>query len=232
MSLTFNETIRRNLSGLEARISAACTRGGRTRESVTLVGVSKTFPASLIDDAVACGVSDIGENRVQELRDKQSTVASRPRWHLIGHIQSNKAKLAAQIADVIHTVDSPALAKRLANAAADAGRSLEVLIQVNVGGEEQKSGVSPDAAEDLVLRSASLAALRVRGLMTIPPVGSPEETRPYFIQLRELRDRIVHSTGGDIFTELSMGMSDDFEVAIEEGATMIRVGRALFGGRG
>ncbi|HUF16534.1 MAG TPA: YggS family pyridoxal phosphate-dependent enzyme [Thermoanaerobaculia bacterium] len=227
-----NESMRSNLSAIEESIAAACVRAGRNRESVTLIGVSKTFPASLVDGAVSLGVRDIGENRVQELRAKVDEVQTSPRWHLIGHIQSNKAKEAARLADVIHTVDSVHLAERLAKEADQLQKRLDVLIQVNVGGEEQKSGVSPNAAERLLSELLPLGALRVRGLMTIPPIASPDRTRAFFAQLRDLRDRLQTVAGGDIFTELSMGMSDDFPMAIEEGATMIRVGRALFGDRG
>ncbi len=227
-----NESMRSNLSAIEESIAAACIRAGRNRESVTLIGVSKTFPASLVDDAVSLGVGDIGENRVQELRAKVDEVQTSPRWHVIGHIQSNKAKEAARLADVIHTVDSVHLAERLAKEADQLQKRLDVLIQVNVGGEEQKSGVTPDAAERLLSEILSFGALRIRGLMTIPPIASSDRTRAFFAQLRDLRDRLQPVAGGDIFTELSMGMSDDFPVAIEEGATMIRVGRALFGDRG
>lgn len=231
-SSRINELMRSNLNAIEESIAAACVLAGRTRESVTLIGVSKTFPAALVDQAVSLGVRDIGENRVQELRGKVADVESSPRWHMIGHIQSNKAKEAARLADVIHTVDSVHLAERLAKEADQLHKQIDVLIQVNVGGEEQKSGVSPGGADRLLSELISLGALRVRGLMTIPPIASPERTRAFFAQLRDLRDRLQPIAGSDIFTELSMGMSDDFPMAIEEGATMIRVGRALFGDRG
>lgn len=223
--------LRENLAAIEARIAAACSRAGRPRESVTLIGVSKTFPPSLIDAAVALGVRDIGENRVQELRDKAGQVSAEPRWHLIGHIQSNKAKDAARVADVVHTVDSLKIAERLSSEATRLGKTLDVLIQVNVGGEEQKSGVAPGGAAELADAVGRCESLRLRGLMTIPPVAPPEESRRSFAALRELRDRLAGRSGSGIFSELSMGMSDDFEVAIEEGATMIRIGRALFGER-
>lgn len=226
-----NESMRSNLGAIEEAIAAACARAGRNRDSVTLIGVSKTFPAVLVDDAVSLGVGDIGENRVQELRIKVAEVRSSPRWHLIGHVQSNKAKEAARLAGVIHTVDSLPLAERLAREAERLQKPLDVLIQVNLGGEEQKSGVPAEDTERLLSGLVQLAALRVRGLMTIPPLATPDETRACFIQLRELRERLQPVAGNGIFTELSMGMSDDFPMAIEEGATMIRIGRALFGDR-
>lgn len=224
--------MRSNLSAIEQEIRDACAQSGRDRDSVTLIGVSKTFPPALVDDAVSLGVADIGENRIQELRVKVAEVKCSPRWHLIGHVQSNKAKEAARLADVIHTIDSQKLAERLANEAGELQKLLDVLIQVNLGGEEQKSGVDPEETEQLLAALLPLGALRVRGLMTIPPVASADQTRRFFAELRELRDRLQPVAGNGIFTELSMGMSEDFAIAIEEGATMIRVGRALFGERG
>ena len=223
--------VRENLAAIERRIEAACQRSGRLRSSVTLIGVSKTFPPSLVDAVVALGVRDIGENRVQELRTKAGQVSVSPRWHLIGHVQSNKANEAARIADVIQTIDSLRLAEKLANEAARLEKTLDVLVQVNLGEEAQKSGVPPSGAAELVEAVSGHESLRLRGLMTIPPVTPPDETRRYFAQLRELRDRLAGRSGSGIFTELSMGMSDDYEIAIEEGASMIRIGRALFGER-
>ena len=223
--------LRENLAAIERRIEAACERSGRARSSVTLIGVSKTFPPSLVDAVVALGVRDIGENRVQELRTKVGQVSATPRWHLIGHVQSNKANEAARLADVIHTIDSVRLAEKIALEAGRLGKTLDVLVQVNVGDEAQKSGVSPAGAAELVEAVSRQESLRLRGLMTIPPVAPPDEARRYFAQLRELRDRLAVRSGSGIFTELSMGMSDDYEIAIEEGASMIRIGRALFGER-
>jgi pyridoxal phosphate enzyme (YggS family) len=223
--------IRHNLHKIEAQVRRACVLAGRRREDVTLIGVSKTFPAEAVDAAVAEGVGDIGENRVQELRDKRPAIASHPRFHLIGHLQSNKAKDAVRLFDVIHTVDSIELAEKLSKAAAASEKSIGVLIQVNVGDEPQKSGVRPDAVRELALAVMALPAVMLRGLMAIPPVGLPEEARPHFRRLRALRDELRPEMPAG-FIDLSMGMSEDFEVAIEEGATMIRVGRALFGSRG
>jgi len=225
------ELIRTNLAAIEARIVTACSRAGRPRQSVTLVAVSKTFPATAVDAAVAAGATDVGENRVQEMREKIAEASSKPRWHLIGHLQSNKAKDAVLLASVIHSIDSVALAEKVARAAAAQGKTQEILLEVNIGREEQKSGIVPVEAERVTVEIAKLPALALRGLMAIPPVGTPEETRRWFIALRELRDRL-HPGMPAGFEHLSMGMSEDFEVAIEEGATMVRVGRAIFGPRG
>jgi PLP dependent protein len=225
------EEVRRNVVAIEARIEAACRRSGRARREVTLVAVSKTFPAQAVDFAVAAGVEHIGENRVQELRDKIAGVQSKPTWHLIGHLQTNKAKDAVRLFDVIETVDSTDLAAKLSRAAAAAGRTLRVLLQVNVADERQKSGATIAELPALAQAVSVLPSLELSGLMTIPPIASaPEESRQWFRRLRDLRN----SLPGDlraIATDLSMGMSEDFEVAIEEGATMIRVGRAIFGAR-
>ena len=218
-------SIRDNVAAVEKRISAACARASRARSEVTLVAVSKTFPASMIDDAIAAGLTEIGENRVQEARDKKSSVRGAARWHLIGHLQSNKAKDAAGLFDVIQTVDSLALAEKIGRAADALGKQQDVLLEVNVGDEPQKSGVATADLEALARDVRNIAGLRVRGIMSIPPVGSEEQTRRYFRQLRALRDAL----GMD---ELSMGMSEDFEIAIEEGSTMVRIGRAIFGSRG
>jgi pyridoxal phosphate enzyme (YggS family) len=214
-----------NVAGIEARIAAACARAGRRPEEVTLVAVSKTQPAAAVDAAIAAGIAEVGENKVQEARDKQPEVRGAARWHLIGHLQSNKAKDAVRLFDLIHTVDSLELAEKLARAAEAAGKRQEVLLQVNVGGEAQKSGIAPEGVEALANGVQGLQSLHLRGLMTIPPVGSAEDTRRYFTRLRGIRDTLG-------LEHLSMGMSEDFEVAIEEGATIVRVGRAIFGARG
>lgn len=219
------DEIRANLALVEERIAAACMRAGRKREDVTLIAVTKTFPASDVDAVIAAGVTNVGENKVQESRDKKPLVHGSARWHLIGHLQSNKAKDAVRLFDVIQTVDSFALAERIARLAEAESKRVEVLLQVNVGGEEQKSGVDKRDASELTKRVNALPALRVSGLMAIPPAGEAEAMRPYFRSLRQLRDTLG-------LEQLSMGMTDDFEVAIEEGATIIRVGRAIFGARG
>jgi PLP dependent protein len=213
------DEIRANVRTVEDRIAAACKRAGRPNGSVTLIAVSKTFPAAAADAAIAAGITDLGENRVQEARDKRPDVKGNARWHLIGHLQSNKAKDAVRLFDVIHTIDSLELAQKLSRAAT---AKKEVLIEVNVGREEQKAGVDPDEVRSLVDAVRKLPNLDVRGLMAIPPAeGDP---RRYFSTLRALRDGLG-------LADLSMGMTDDFEVAIEEGSTMVRVGRAIFGQR-
>lgn len=218
-------SIRDNLIAVERRIVGACVRAGRERDEVTLVAVSKTKPAEMIDEAIAAGVTNVGENRVQEARDKQPLVRGTARWHLIGHLQSNKAKDAVRFFDVIQSVDSAALAEKIARAAASAGKVQDVLLEVNIGNEPQKSGALPADVAALAKDVRALDALRLRGLMAIPPAGDPEETRRWFRELRAMRDTLG-------LAELSMGMTDDFEVAIEEGATIVRVGRAIFGERG
>ena len=214
-------SILENYNAVGARIAAACTRAGRKREEVTLVAVSKTFPAAFVEEAIAAGATDIGENRVQEARDKKPRVAGKARWHLIGHLQSNKAKDAVKWFDVIQTVDSVSLAQKISRAATS---PIDILIEVNIGNEAQKTGVAPSDVQRLVRDISALEYLQVRGLMTIPPIGTPDESRRYFRNLRTMRDALG-------LPELSMGMTDDFEVAIEEGATIVRVGRAIFGER-
>ena len=215
------DEIRANVSELEKRIADACARAGRSRADVKLVAVSKTFPAADVDHAIAAGMTDIGENKVQEARDKQPSVTASARWHLIGHLQSNKAKDAVRLFDVIQTVDSTELAEKLARAAEAIGKRQEVLLQVNIGREPQKSGADPQELAQLAQRVGAIPSLQLSGLMTIPPVGDP---RVFFREMRAMRDDLG-------LTELSMGMTDDFETAIEEGATIIRVGRAIFGSR-
>lgn len=216
------DEIRGNLAGIEARIQAACARAGRRRSEITLVAVTKTFPASDVALAIAAGVGDVGENKVQEARDKHPDVTGGARWHLIGHLQSNKAKDAVRLFDVIQSVDSLDLAVRLARIASAMGKRQDIFLQVNIGNESQKSGAFPDDVLSIVPRIAELDSLRLNGLMAIPPEG--EDPRFYFRELRALRDE-------SRLPELSMGMTDDFEIAIEEGATVIRVGRAIFGSR-
>jgi pyridoxal phosphate enzyme (YggS family) len=218
-------SIRDNAAAVRARIAAACARAGRDPRDVTLVAVTKVFPADYVEQAIAAGIADIGENRVQEAREKKPLVRGSARWHLIGHLQSNKAKDAVRLFDVIQTVDSLDLAQKIARAAEAAGKRQEVLLQVNIGNEEQKSGAERADVPALVEALRGIAALDLRGLMAIPPVGVAEETRRYFRELRALRDRVG-------VEQLSVGMSEDFEVAIEEGATIVRVGRAMFGSRG
>ena len=219
------DEIRQNIEAVDRRIRDACVRAGRPREEVTLVAVTKTFPASDVDHAIASGITAVGENRVQEARDKGPLVAGAVRWHLIGHLQSNKAKDAVRLFDMVQSVDSADLASRLGRAAEAAGKQLPVLLQVNVGEESQKSGASRADVASIAAAIRSIPSLELAGLMAIPPAGEAEAMRPYFRTLRAMRDDLG-------LAALSMGMTDDFEVAIEEGATIVRVGRAIFGSRG
>jgi len=212
-----------NLAAVRARIARAAERAGRDPGSVHLIAVSKTKPAALVRAALAAGATDFGENYVQEAVAKRAEVGAGGRWHLIGHLQRNKAARAVETFDCIHTVDSAALGTALARHAAEQQRTIHVLVEVRVGGEATKSGVDPEALPALLAELQS-PALVVDGLMTVPPPGDPEAARPHFRTLRALGERAG-------LRELSMGMSDDFEIAIEEGATMVRVGRAIFGAR-
>jgi pyridoxal phosphate enzyme (YggS family) len=218
-------TIRDNVISVEERIARACTRAGRARDEVTLVAVSKTFPAEFVEDAIAAGITEVGENRVQEARDKKPLVRGAARWHLIGHLQTNKAKDAVKLFDVIQSVDSLDLAEKLAREAESHGKRQEVMLQVNVGDEPQKSGIARSEVEAIIRQTSALQSLHVIGLMAIPPIGTADESRPYFRELRSMRDALG-------LQHLSMGMSEDFEAAIEEGSTIVRVGRAIFGSRG
>lgn len=222
--------VRDRVEAIERRIVAACERSGRPSHEVALIAVSKTFGPEAVESAIAAGIRHVGENRIQEAREKIPKVKGAVRWHMIGHLQSNKAKEAVGFFDVIQTIDSASLADRIARFAGEASKRIDVLLQVNVGGEAQKSGVDPADLSSLAEHVSRLPELRAIGLMTIPPLVSAEEVRPLFARVRELRDQLRERH--EECRELSMGMSDDFEVAIEEGATMVRIGRAIFGGRG
>jgi pyridoxal phosphate enzyme (YggS family) len=222
-----------NLVHIRERIAAAAARVGRSADEVTLVAVSKTFPAEAIRAAWEAGVRHFGENRVQEWEAKQPALAGLDAtWHLVGHLQSNKARRAARLFDCVDSVDSAALAEKLDRAAAEAGRRLRVLLEVRLAPEETKHGAEPDDAPSLAEGVAALPQLDLAGLMAIPPyLAAPEQVRPHFARLRGLRDRIAAQLDRPL-PVLSMGMSHDFEVAIAEGATEIRLGTALFGPRG
>jgi pyridoxal phosphate enzyme (YggS family) len=216
------------------RIQQAAERAGRLPSSVRLVTVSKTQPAALVRAAINAGATILGENYIQEARDKFNAFVDSPAsWHFIGHLQSNKAKYAVRMFDLIHTVDSAKLAVELDRQAARVGKVQQVLLQVNISGEATKSGTGESGLIPLVEEICRLANLKIRGLMTMPPFfDAPERARSYFAALRGLRDRIQDRFAGDLdFRELSMGMTGDFEVAIEEGATLVRIGTALFGER-
>jgi hypothetical protein len=219
------QDIRANLEGVHERVARACERAGRNPDDVLLIAVSKTVEIERIRLAVAAGVKALGENRVQEAKEKVAALGRPVPWHLIGSLQTNKARDAVQLFDWIHSVDRGELARELDRRAQQSERSVKVLVQVNVGEEPQKGGVEPSELKSLLDAMAGLRNLDVRGLMCIPPVAeTAEASRPYFKRLRELRD----AAG---LEHCSMGMSGDFEVAIEEGATMVRVGTAIFGPR-
>lgn len=227
--------LRERLDAVNRRIEMAARAAGRAPEDVLLIAVSKTHPPHILQEAIDAGARNLGENRVQEAEAKIVELGrERVRWHLIGHLQANKARRAVQLFDMIHSLDSASLARRLERLCADEGRDeLPVLIQVDLAGEETKTGASESELPELVEAVTACERLRLRGLMTLPPfLEDVERVRPFFRRLRELRDE-VQSRGsfGDRSGALSMGMSHDYEVAIEEGATMVRVGTAIFGTR-
>jgi pyridoxal phosphate enzyme (YggS family) len=222
------------LTEVRARISAAARSAGRDPSSVRLIAVSKTVPIDSIREAWHAGQRDFGENRVQEALQKIATSADLEiRWHLIGHLQTNKARKAGAAFATIQSVDSVELLQKLDQAAAEAGTRPELLIQVDLAGETTKFGAAPGDVPRLLEAAGRLAVARVIGLMTLPPApDTPEDGRPWFRRLRDLRDGLLHDGApGSMLRELSMGMSGDFEVAIQEGATMVRVGTSIFGSR-
>lgn len=224
--------LRERLDAVEARIEAACRRAGRSRGEVNLLAVSKTHPPETVALMAECGPSLFGENRVQEARQKIPRCPGHLRWHLIGHLQSNKAKYVPGLFDMVHSVDSIKLLDHLDKACARAGRIMPVAIELNVAGEGSKFGIPPEQIDELILHANELAQIEPVGLMTMPPFSEdPEKARPHFRRLRELRRDCEQRTGIPL-PDLSMGMSHDFEIAIEEGASWIRVGSGLFGKRG
>ena len=227
------EQIRERLVQVREQIARAAERAGRSAEDITLIAVSKTFDSATVQQAVDAGARDLGENRVQEAITKVAIVKGKVRWHLIGHLQSNKARQAVEAFEVIHTIDSSHLAERLDRVAGETGRRPEVLVQVDLAHEPAKSGADESELPAIVEALDSARHLEFRGLMTLPPFfDSPEQTRPYFRRLREILEGLNRGRGPEEkLTELSMGMSHDFEAAIEEGATMVRVGTAIFGSR-
>jgi pyridoxal phosphate enzyme (YggS family) len=222
------------LAGIRARIDAAARSSGRDPSSVRLVAVSKTFPLDAVREAYAAGQRDFGENRVQEALQKISASSDLGiRWHLLGHLQTNKARKAGAVFAMVQSVDSVELLRKLDQAAADAGAAPDLLIQVDLAGEATKHGAPPGEVPRLLDAAAACRAARVTGLMTLPPVPeAPEDARPWFRRLRDLRDGwLASGVPPAMLRELSMGMSGDFEVAIQEGATIVRVGTAIFGSR-
>ncbi len=222
------------LEHIRARIRSAADACNRPAESIRLVAVSKTMPVDVIAEAIHLGVSDLGENYIQEAREKINALAIYPvRWHFIGHLQSNKAKYAVRMFDLIHSVDSLKLAQELDKYAKKAGKIQSILIQVNVAGEDSKSGIDVEEALPLLTEISKLKNVSTKGLMTMPPYfNAPDKVRPIFGTLRQLRDQIKRQGIPNIsMDELSMGMTGDFEAAIAEGATMVRIGTAIFGAR-
>lgn len=222
--------MRERLKSINEKIAAACQRAGRDFFDITLVAVSKTVEPERIRQAIEAGVRVLGENRVQEAASKMTELAAvvaehNVEWHLIGHLQSNKARRAVELFSAIQSVDSFKLAERLNSVAGELGKKLPVFIEVNLGGEESKAGAKPDEVLPLCEQAGKLANLELKGLMAVPPfLDDAEQVRPFFRRLRMLRDQAQ-------LKELSMGMSHDFEIAIEEGATIVRIGTALFGTR-
>jgi PLP dependent protein len=221
------------LAQVRARIAAAARRAGRDPAAISVVAVSKTVPPDRIKDAVAAGVAVLGENRVQEAQEKIQALGRLAQWHLVGHLQTNKARLAVQLFDLIHTLDSARLARELDRHARAAGKRLPCLVEVNQGGELTKSGLSESDVLPFLREAAAGPGIEILGLMSVPPFQEdPEDVRPFFRRLRALRDEAAAAGIASLrMDHLSMGMSHDFEVAIEEGATMVRIGTAIFGPR-
>jgi len=226
-------TIAENFRKIKEKVTEAALRVGRKPEEVKILGAAKGQSPEKIREAVTAGLTLIGENYVQEAEKKKPSLSDLPlTWHLIGHLQKNKAKKALELFDLIETIDRVEIAEKLSRLSQKAERSLPVFIEVNLGAEKTKKGVLPEALPELVHRIKDLPGLKLQGLMCIPPYfEDPEAVRPYFRRLRELRDKVQEKFDLPEFYELSMGMSHDFEVAVEEGATIVRIGSALFGKR-
>jgi PLP dependent protein len=229
------EPLVERLADVRARMAGAAEKCARKPDEVRLIAISKTHPTPVVKQVIELGATDLGENRVQEAEGKIAEIGrEQVRWHLVGHLQANKARRAVNLFDVIHSLDSVDLARRLDRLCVEEGRqSLPVLIQIDLGQEETKSGIDESELTHLVESLGPFARLKLIGLMTLPPFfDDPEQSRPLFRRLRELRDELnQRGTFGDGTGELSMGMTHDFEVAIEEGATMVRIGTAIFGER-
>lgn len=219
------------LEEVRNRIAAACARSGRSTDAVQLLAVTKTHPPEVVDAAVEAGLTLFGENRVQEAKAKIPQCSSRATWHMIGHLQSNKARDAVELFSLIEGVDSLKIATEIDKRARLAEKVMPVLLEVNVGGEASKSGFNPNDLRSTLNDLAALSNLRIEGIMTVPPwKPDPEQARPFFVGARGLKEE-CESSLGEALPQLSMGMSGDFEVAIEEGATIVRIGTALFGER-
>ncbi len=226
-------TIEHNLLQIQERIKQAALRCNRDPSAIRLVVVSKTISSEKVKEAINAGVTICGENYIQEARIKIEQIGRTIEWHFIGHLQSNKAKYAVQLFDLVHSVDSVSLATELNKEAQKRDKILPVLIQVNISGENTKSGIASEQTLQLLTVLSSMQNLSVQGLMTMPPwFGNSEDARPYFVALRKIREDLLQKEIKNVqLSELSMGMSGDFEVAIEEGATLVRIGTAIFGAR-
>lgn len=217
-----------NLHSIENRIESAARRSGRKREDITLVVVTKTRGVDEIREAIEGGAEEIGENYVQEAEEKFSILGHAARWHMIGHLQRNKARHVVEFADMIHSVDNEPLAREIGRRAEAIGRTIDVLIEVNISGEESKFGVEPDKVLDFARQITGISGIKICGLMGMAPnLADPEDTRPYFKRLKQIWDKLPDEQR----LYLSMGMTNDFEMAIEEGANMVRIGTAVFGPR-
>ena len=226
------ETIKNNLEIINEKIKKAALKANRSPEEIKLVAVTKTATTEQIKEAINAGVKIIGENKVQEAKEKYQILTADTEWHLVGHLQTNKVKYAIEIFDCIQTVDSIKLAKEIDKRSLQFGKTTNVLVEVNVSGEETKYGIKPEEVEPFLKEISEFSRIRVRGLMTIAPIieEDKEEVRPYFRKLRELSKEIKSKNIKNLKMDyLSMGMTDDFEVAIEEGANMVRIGRGIFG---
>jgi len=233
MTTSENSEIKARLNGVHERIEIAASRTGRASSEITLVAVAKTVPVEVIEEAIELGVTNIGENRIQEASAKFDKIGKKVTWHMVGHLQSNKVKRALEIFDLIQSIDSLKLAEAVSERSVASGRVTDVLLEVNTSGEETKFGFEPDELVAGAEQIGALEGIRLKGLMTVGPlVERPEQARGAFVLLRELGQRV--SSLGVLSTDkcaLSMGMSGDFEIAIEEGSTMVRVGTAIFGER-
>ncbi len=225
--------IKENIAEVEKKVAAACERSGRKREDVLLLAVSKTIDVDRIKEAVDCGLTSLGENKVQEIMDKYDAMGPDVKWHLIGHLQTNKVKYIIDKVDLIHSVESLKLAEEISKRAEAKGVTANILLEVNVADEESKFGIKVDECEEMVRKISVLPNIVIRGLMTVAPfVENPEENRGYFRQLKQLLVDINSKKIDNVNMEvLSMGMTGDYEVAIEEGATIVRVGTGIFGAR-
>lgn len=223
--------IEANLASIQQRMRSACDRSGRDPATVQLLAVSKNHPAETVSAAAALGVTHFGENRVQEAKSKMPLCSGRLHWHMIGHLQSNKCRDAVSLFEMIQSVDSLSIAEEINRRADQSAKTVRILLEVNVAGEASKFGYRPEKLIEELEKINALPRIEIHGLMTIPPIKpNPEQVRPYFSELREVKTRCEQILGVPL-NHLSMGMSDDFEVAIEEGATIVRVGTALFGAR-